>query len=289
VSTEKRPEPADPLRASFHSMWASVAASWGDHADSVDARGAVVAQTMLEAAGLRRGERVLELACGPGGVGIAAAAAVGPEGEVVLSDIAPEMTAIAATRLRLSGLTNVRTRELDLEQIDCPDACFDAVLCRDGLMFVLDPALAAREALRVLRPAGRAVFVVWGPRERNPWLGVLLDAVSAALGTEIPPPGVPGPFSLAAPGTLGALLSSAGFADVTVGEVAVPMHTASVDEWWTAIPSLAGPVAQLLDSLPAEVVAAIRTDTENAFARFATPDGYELPGVSVVGVGHGVG
>jgi len=64
------------------------------------------------------------------------------------------------------------------------------------------------------------------------------------------------------------------------------MHAASVDEWWSVIPSLAGPLAQLLASLPAEVVAAIRTDAEAALAGFATPDGYELPGVSVVAVGH---
>ncbi len=298
MGTEKRHGPAlpengyeadtvaDPLRASFRSMWASVAASWGEHAGFVDARGAVVAQAMLDAADLRRGERVLEMACGPGGVGIAAAEAVGPAGAVVLSDIASEMTAIAARRSKVCGLANVTTRELDLERIDCPDACFDAVLCRDGMMFVLDPATAAREALRVLRPAGRAVFAVWGPRERNPWLGVLFDAVTAQLGIAVPPPGIPGPFSLDAPGALEALLAPAGFTDITVHEVPVPMHAASIDEWWSVIPSLAGPLAQVLASLPAELAAAIRTDAEVALAGFATRDGYELPGISVVGVGH---
>jgi SAM-dependent methyltransferase len=241
---------------------------------------------MLAAADLSPGQRVLELACGPGGVGLAAAAAVGIAGAVVLSDIAPEMTAVAARRSRALGLANVTTRELDLEWIDFPDASFDAIVCRDGLMFVPDPETAAREALRVLRPDGRAVFAVWGPRERNPWLSILLDAVAAQLGFEVPPPGVPGPFSLDAPDALDALLARAGFTAITIREVPIPMSAGSVDEWWTVIPALAGPLAQLLATLPADVVAAIRTDAEIALAGFATPDGYELPGISIVGVGH---
>lgn len=276
----------DPVRESLQQIWASAAPSWGEHAGYVDARGSVVAQAMLDAIGLGSGEHVLELACGPGGVGLAAAEAVGPDGSVVLSDIAPEMTAIAGRRARTRGLTNVSTRELDLEQIDYEDASFDAVLCREGLMLVVDPAAAAREVVRILRPGGRAAFAVWGPRERNPWLGALFDAVSARLGAPVPPPGLPGPFSLDAPGALENLLVAAGFTDVAVDEVGTPMRAASFDEWWSVVPSLAGPLAPLLASLPAEVSAAVRTDAHHALAEFATADGYDLPGVSVVGVGR---
>jgi SAM-dependent methyltransferase len=132
----------DPLRASLRAIWASAAPSWGQHAGHIDTRSALVAQAMLDAAGLHRGARVIELACGPGGVGMAAAEIVGPDGAVVLSDFAPEMTAIAAARAEVAGLTNVTTREVNLEQIDYPDAAFDAVLCREGLMLVPDPASA---------------------------------------------------------------------------------------------------------------------------------------------------
>jgi SAM-dependent methyltransferase len=274
------------LRASLRAIWASVAPSWGELAEHVDTRGAVVAQAMLDSAGLQRGERVLELACGPGGVGMAAAAIVGPGGAVVLSDIAPEMTAIAAERAKNAGLTNVTTREVDLERIDYPEAAFDKVLCREGLMLVPDPASAVREARRILRPDGRAVFAVWGPRKRNPWLGLLFDAVTAQIGIPVPPPGVPGPFSLEAPGALGELLEEAGFTDTAVREIPTPMHASSVEQWWSVVPPLAGPLALVLGSLPAEVSAAIRAHVDAAMADFATPDGYELPGVSILGVGR---
>ena len=94
-----------------------------------------------------------------------------PGGEVVLSDVVPEMTAIAAARAEALGLDNVSTCVLDLEQIDQPDDSYDVVLCREGLMFAADPARAAGEIRRVLRPGGRVALAVWGPRERNPWLG----------------------------------------------------------------------------------------------------------------------
>jgi SAM-dependent methyltransferase len=273
------------LRASLRAMWASAAPSWGEQADYVDTRGVAVTEAMLDAARLQSGERVLELACGPAGVGIAAAAIVGPNGVVVLSDVAPEMTAIAAGRAKDAGLTNVTVREMDLERIDYPEASFDAVLCREGLMLVPDPATAVRECYRVLRPGGHAAFAVWGPRERNPWLGVLFDAITSETGVPVPPPGIPGPFSLEAPGALGELLVGAGFSGTDVREVQTPMKASSVDDWWSVVPSLAGPIARVLASLPAEVSAAIHARADVAMQRFATSDGYELPGVSVLGVG----
>jgi SAM-dependent methyltransferase len=276
----------DGLRASLRTMWASVATSWGELAEHVDAQGAVVAQAMLDLAGLQCGERVLELACGPGGVGMAAAAIVGPDGAVVLSDIAPGMTAIAAERARNAGLKNVTTREVDLERIDYPEAAFDKVLCRDGLMLVPDPASAAREVSRILRLDGRAVFAVWGPRDRNPWLGLLFDAITAQTGSPVPPPGIPGPFSLEAPGALGELLAGSGFSEINVREISTSMKVSSVDEWWSVVPSLAGPISRLLGSLPAEMNAAIRARVDMAMADFGTPDGYELPRVSILGVGR---
>ena len=182
------------LRAHMHGMWAAVAAAWGEHAEYVDERGARVTAELLRRSQPRPGDRVLELACGPGGVGLAAAELIAPGGEVVLSDVASEMTDIAAARAVALGLGNVSARPLDLEDIDEPGGSYDVVLCREGLMFATDPARAAREIRRVLRPGGRVAIAVWGPRESNPWLGLVFDAVSAQIGEPVPPPGVPGPF-----------------------------------------------------------------------------------------------
>ena len=276
---------SDELRHRLHGMWSAVAPAWDAHADYADARGAEVAERMLELAAPAPGDRVLELACGPAGLGLAAAGRVAPGGEVVLSDVAPEMTAIAAARARGAGLANVTARVLDLEDIDAPDGSFDVVLCREGLMFAVDPARAARELRRVLRPGGRAVIAVWGPREHNPWLGLVFDAVSAQLGRPVPPPGVPGPFSLGDAGCLESLLRDAGLEEVSSGEHDVPLRAASFDAWWTRTSALAGPLAAILASLPEPAVHALRERLEEATTPYRTPAGLELPGLSLVAAG----
>ena len=273
----------DGLRAGLHTMWGAVAPGWEQNADFVDRRGGALTAAMLDAVSLKSGERVLELACGPGGLGMEAAELVAPDGEVVLSDIAPQMTAIAAERAQARGLTNVNTRELDLEAIDEPDETYDAVLSREGIMLVPEPARAAGEIHRVLRPGGRASVSVWGPRERNPWLTAMLEAIGAQLGGTFPPPGMPGPLSLGEDGKLRAALSDGGFADAEIREVEVPWRGADFEDWWQRTTALAGPVAKLLEAQPTEAVDAIRAHAREALSAYETKDGLEIPGVTLVG------
>jgi SAM-dependent methyltransferase len=273
----------DQIRKASHAMWGAVAPGWGKNAEFVDSRGRDLTAAMLEAVGLQSGERVLELACGPGGIGLEAAELVAPDGEVVLSDIAPEMTAIAGDRAQVRGLANVTTRQLDLEAIDEPDESYDAVLCREGLMLVPEPARAAGEIRRVLRAGGRASISVWGSRERNPWLTAMLEAIGAQLGGTFPPPGVPGPLSLGENGKLLAALSDGGFADIEIIEVEVPWRGADFEEWWQRTTALAGPVAKLLEAQPDDAVDAIRAHARESLSRYETAGGLEIPGVTLVG------
>jgi enediyne biosynthesis protein CalE5 len=266
----------------LHSMWAAVAPSWEHHADYVDARGEAVTRELLAAAALRPGDQVLELACGPGGLGLAAAPLVGPEGTVVVSDVVPAMTAIAATRAAAMGLHNVAARSLDLEQIAERDGTYDAVLCREGLMFASDPARAAVEIARVLRPGGRAAIAVWGPRARNPWLGVVFDAVSAQMGVPMPPPGMPGPFALEDGGRLHELLVDAGLVDVAVCELPVRLLSPSFEDWWTRTSSLAGPLSAVLAGLPAAAKSDLESRVRTAVAPYETADGLRFPGLTLL-------
>jgi ubiquinone/menaquinone biosynthesis C-methylase UbiE len=270
----------------LHRMWASVAPAWAEHAEYADTRGAAITASMLELSAPRPGERVLELACGAGGVGIAAARLVGPAGEVVVSDVAAEMTAIAAARAAALGLGNVRPLTLDLDDLAEPDQAYDVVFCREGLMFALGPARAVAEIRRVLRPGGRLAVAVWGPRARNPWLSLVFDAVSAQLGTPVPPPGIPGPFSLDDSDRLVRLLTNAGLVDTVVTEVAVPLRAASFDTWWTRTSALAGPLATRLAALPEHARHQLRARLGEAVRPYQTPAGLDFPGVSLLATGR---
>jgi SAM-dependent methyltransferase len=282
MESESIASPADELRGRLRGLWNTVAPGWREHADFIDKRAAGVTQRMLALTVPKPGERVLELACGPGGTAMAAAPLVAPGGRVVASDVASEMTAIAAARAAERGLNNVDARVLDLEAIDEPDASFDVALCRDGIMLVPDPARAAGEIHRVLRPGGRASIVVWGPRERNPWLTSVFRAAGVQLGIELPPPGMPGPFSLEDRDGFGEVLAGAGFEDVVIEEKDVPLRARSAKEWSTRVVALAGPLAAILAGLPQEARDALHQRLREEAKPYETLRGLEFPGLALI-------
>jgi SAM-dependent methyltransferase len=267
-------------------MWDAVAPSWGSNAEFVDRHMAAATDLLLGGLEVGAGDEVLELACGPGGAGLAAAELVGRSGRVVLADVAPAMVEVAARRA--AGLAQVETIVCDQAAIDASPASFDAVLTRHGLMFSEDPAAAVAEAVRVLRPGGRYGAITWGRRGSNPWLGLILDSVGEQFGVAFPPPGVPGPFSLEEPAKLAAVLTGGGLADVEVHELATPMRSVSLEEWWERVPQLAGPLAQALAAMEPEVREAIRERALGRASEVAAEagGGVELGGSVLLAWGH---
>jgi SAM-dependent methyltransferase len=284
-SPSSAPAPQAQLRAHLHVMWEAVAPHWAEHADYTDARHARNAERLLDLARLQPGERVLELASGAGGLGMAAARLVAPAGEVVISDVSAQMVSAAAARAGALGVT-VTTRVLDQEDIAEPDASFDVVLSRDGLQFASDPGRAVAESRRVLRSGGRVAAAVWGPRAANPWLGLVMDAVTAVTGRQVPPPGLPGPFALDDAGRLAEIFAGAGLADVTVTELEVPLHAPDFADWWARTSALAGPLAAILASLPDEVIDTIRERARELTAPYETADGLVFPGLALLAAGR---
>lgn len=252
-------------------MWDSVAPGWEANAGFVDEQLALATEALLDAAQIGEGDRVLDLAAGPGGAGLAAAKRVGSRGSVVLSDVAAGMLAVAGRRA--SADARVSTAVFDQSAIDFGDASFDAVINRHGLMFVEDPVEAVAEAVRVLRAGGRYAVMTWDRREANPWLGLVLDAVSAQFGVPFPPPNVRGPFSLDTADLLTSVLRDGGLEDVTVKATSTPMHAASPGEWWERVPKLAGPLAIALAGMEPDVRDAIGERAMRSATKAAATDG----------------
>ena len=286
TTTDSQAPSAEQVRRHVREMWAAVADAWEQHADFVEARGAELTRQLLAETEPKPGEHVLELASGAGDVSLAVALLVAP-GEVVVSDVAPEMVAIAARRAEARGLANVSLRAFGAEAIDSDDATFDVVFCREGLMFAADPALAVREITRVLRPGGRAAVAVWGPKAENPWLGVVFDAVSAQLGRPVPPPGMPGPFALSDAGRLVELLVANGLDQVAVRDVSVPLTATSFDQWWSRASALAGPLTTILSGLPKPARSELAERLQAAVRPFEANDGaLHFPGLALLASGH---
>jgi ubiquinone/menaquinone biosynthesis C-methylase UbiE len=127
----------------------------------VPAIGRPVAAELIEAADLRPGERVLDVACGTGIVTRLAADRVRADGSVAGLDPNPAMLAVA--REAASGEAPITWHEAHAEHIPLDDDRFDVVLCGMGLQFFANRAAALREIRRVLAPGGRFVANVPGP------------------------------------------------------------------------------------------------------------------------------
>ena len=129
-------------------------------------------------AGIRLGDRVLDLAGGTGDIAALLSEAVGDRGQVMLTDINEAMLDVGRRRLEDRGIVrNVDFALVDAEKLPFPDGRFDAVTIAFGLRNVTDKDAALREMLRVLRPGGRALILEFSEVRHEP-LKMLYDAWS---------------------------------------------------------------------------------------------------------------
>lgn len=225
-------ESAADQRAELLDRWERAAAGWSRRADAIQEFGMRVSVWMVEHLGLQPGQRVLELACGPGDTGFLAAELVKPGGTLIASDASRAMLGVAAGRARDLGVTNVEFKQIELEWIDLPTASVDAVLCRWGLMFAVDPGAALQEVRRVLRPGGNIAVAVWDVPAENPWATVTTRALVELGHVAAPDPDAPGMFALADPDRLTNLLEDAGFLDVFVDSVELTRSDPSLGSYF---------------------------------------------------------
>ncbi|MDX3453424.1 class I SAM-dependent methyltransferase [Streptomyces sp. ME02-8801-2C] len=110
-------------------------------------------RTLLRAAGVGAGMRVLDLGSGAGDVSFLAAELVGPTGEVIGLDQSPDAVELATTRARHNRIDNVRFVVGDIHE-PAPGGPFDAIIGRVVLLYSKDPAAVLRTQARQLRPGG---------------------------------------------------------------------------------------------------------------------------------------
>jgi SAM-dependent methyltransferase len=168
---------------------------------------------LLEAAEIRPGLEVLDLACGAGEPALEEARRVGPQGRVRGLDPAEGPVGLARGYAQEEGLHHLGFEVGAAESQPFPDQSFDRVTCRFGAMYFGDLARAVSESHRVLRPGGRLAWLVWGPMEQPFWQATVLVALRHSGLAKLPQEALQ-PFRFASGGVLSRALSAGGFADV---------------------------------------------------------------------------
>ena len=296
--TDSEPQGVDSLE-----FWERAAEGWGRRAERIRDWGMPVSAALIDALALQPGQRVLELAAGPGDTGFLAAELVKlpddsraarsgeagsraggiREGTVLSSDGAEAMVELARSRAKAAGIDNVEFRRLELEWIDLPTASVDAALCRWGIMLIADREAAAREIRRVVAPGGRAALAVWDVPDRNPWATIPAQAMIELGHIEPPDPDAPGMFRLSPAPRLQELLESAGFVEVAVQPVTLERAYDTVDDYIEETLDLSGMLREALQSLTDAEREAALEKIRSLAARFTAADGsLRLTGSSLV-------
>jgi SAM-dependent methyltransferase len=218
---------------------------------------------VADAAGVRSGQRVLDVACGTGVLAREIARRLGGDGSVVGVDLNPAMLAVA--RRTSPALV---WQQAPAEVLPFADAAFDAVTCQFGLMFFEDRACALREMWRVLRPEGRLAIAVWDALARSEGWLQLDRLLTRHLGESVARALHP-PFALGDVAALRALVEGAGIAEATITTETGTARFASLRSFieinvkgWT-----------LADAIDGERLEALYGEAEDSMQDLLRPDG----------------
>ncbi|WP_406513707.1 class I SAM-dependent methyltransferase [Streptomyces sp. NBC_00161] len=142
------------LKAKHRTMWAL-----GDYPAVATRVVAALGPVLVEACGVKRGDRVLDIAAGSGNAALPAALA---GGEVIASDLTPELLDVGRREAAARGV-ELRWQEADAEALPFADGAFDTVMSCVGVMFAPHHQASADELVRVCRPGGTIGLINWTP------------------------------------------------------------------------------------------------------------------------------
>ncbi|MXV61340.1 methyltransferase domain-containing protein [Natronorubrum sp. JWXQ-INN-674] len=233
------------------------------------------AERLLDAADLRDGDRLLDVACGTGIVARSAASRVGERGSIVGLDINEGMLAVAAETTETERRPAIEWRRGDAIDLPFPKGRFDVACCQQALQFVDEPSVALEEMHRVLASGGRVALSVWRPLEYQPGYVVAAEALERHIGDEAGAM-MRSPFPAWEEDVLRTFAREAGFDDVSITIEIGSMRYPSIEEFVrreAASSPLAEPIAGAERTVRDELIRAV----EDGLDAYTDDDGVVFP------------
>jgi SAM-dependent methyltransferase len=259
-------------------QWNQSAQGWNDQSARIRDWLRPSTDAMINMADVRPGARVLDVAAGGGDQTLDIARRVGSNGSVLATDLSPVILEFAKANALRAGHRQVETLAADGENLQLPEASFDAAICRLGLMFYPNPGKGLQEIYKALKPGGRACSMVFSAPDKNPCVAILVSTALRHAGLPPRDPYQPGGLlSLGKPGLIDDLFRQAGFSAVATTRVAAPFRLPSVADYLDFIRTSAGPILQILSRLDEAARDAAWAEIEAKLNAFSTPSGWEGP------------
>lgn len=177
---------------------------------------APIGAALIEHAGFKPGEHVIDIGCGGGATTITIGRCVSPGGSVTGLDISQDLIDAAGIRASQGTQSRVYWVCADAATVMPTAAPFDRLVSRFGTMFFADPPAAFRNLRAMLKAGGRIDLAVWAPPAENQWISTVMAAIGKHVTLPRPDPRAPGPFALADTGYLTELLIQGGFGDIRI-------------------------------------------------------------------------
>lgn len=237
-------------------------------------------ERLIGTAGLKPGEKVLDISCGTGLVSFPVAEAVGSEGEVVGIDLSEGMIQEAGLIAEAEGLQQVSFLHMDAEELDLPDNAFDIAINSLGLMYYPEPDRAACEMHRVLKPGGRAAVLVWGRRSKCGWAEIF-PIMDWRVQSDV----CPLFFQLGTGENLSHLLHETGLDDIRSERFEIDLHYDSEEEAIVGA-FLGGAVAMAYRKFDDRTKQEAHAEYLESIAPYRSGGGYDIPGEFVICTGR---
>jgi SAM-dependent methyltransferase len=201
-------------------------ARWTEHEDRYNASVRRHTPHLLAAAHISATDQVLDIGCGCG-ESTRRAARAATSGVALGVDLSARMIERARERSRTEGIKNVIFKQADAQVYPFEGEAFDVAISRFGAMFFGSPVAAFQNIGHALRPRGRLALLTWQEPGKNEWVMAIRSALAVGRILPEPPAGAPGPFGLADPARVRAILLEAGFTDIDLKEINGPMYFGS--------------------------------------------------------------
>jgi ubiquinone/menaquinone biosynthesis C-methylase UbiE len=238
---------------------------------------------LVEEARIGIGQKVLDIGGGTGEPSLTISSIVGPTGSVTYTDPVAGMIETAQLEASRRGLTNIHFTQCSADDLPFADRLFDVAVGRLSAMFFVHPVKAVLEALRVIAENGYVSFVVWGPKEANPFFSAVTDVIDRLV--EGPPqdPDAPETFRFAAPGKLAGILEKADAKSVIERRLSFQIEAAiSFELFWELRTEMSGTLREKMARLAPDRLPTVKQAVADAARKYFVSGTMRFPAQALI-------